>query len=257
MNKNSGRIMQAFWLICFGLFSVQPAWAATNISDTYKYAWSENVGWQNWRATNAQATVETTYLEGYVWSENIGWIKLGSTPSSGSYANSSAANWGVNRNSSTGVLSGYAWSENVGWINFNPTNGGVTTNISTGKFEGYAWGENIGWIHFQNASPEYYVQYCATSPPSPDPPEPPSPCSLSISSFNSSVTGNAGTTTYDVSNAVGYTNVSWTASVQQGGDWFTITSGATGTDAGTITCSFTANPSTAVARVAYIGIVRV
>ena len=49
MNKNSGSIMQwgAVCLICLVLFSVQPAWAATNISDTYKYAWSENVGWQN------------------------------------------------------------------------------------------------------------------------------------------------------------------------------------------------------------------
>jgi hypothetical protein len=88
-----------------------------------------------------------------------------------------------------------------------------------------------------------------------DPPPPPPPCSLSISPYNPSVTGDAGTTTYGVSNAVGYTNVSWTASVWQGGDWFTITSGASGTDAGTITCSFTANPSTAIARTAYIGIV--
>jgi len=87
------------------------------------------------------------------------------------------------------------------------------------------------------------------------PPPPPAPCSLSISPYSPSVTGDAGTTTYNVSNAVGYTNISWTASVWQGGDWFTITSGASGTDSGTITCSFTANPSTAVARVAYIGIV--
>ena len=160
MTENSGRIMQwgVVWLICFCLFSLQPAWAATNISATYKYAWSENVGWQNWRATNAQATVGTTYLVGYVWAENIGWIKLGSTPTSGSYANTTSTNWGVNRTSGTGVLSGYAWSENVGWINFNPTNGGVTIDIGTGKFDGYAWGENIGWIHFQNASPAYYVQ---------------------------------------------------------------------------------------------------
>jgi hypothetical protein len=160
MKEKSGRIMLwgVFWLISFGLFSLQPAWAATNISATYKYAWSENVGWQNWRATNAQATVGTTYLVGYVWAENIGWIKLGSTPTSGSYANDSSTNWGVNRNSSTGALSGYAWSENVGWINFNPTHGGVTIATGTGKFDGYAWGENIGWIHFQNASPIYYVQ---------------------------------------------------------------------------------------------------
>jgi hypothetical protein len=99
-----------------------------------------------------------------------------------------------------------------------------------------------------------YVFGGSTSPNPPPTPEP-APCSLSISTFNPSVTGDAGTTTYGVSNAVGYTNVSWTASVQQGGDWFTITSGASGTDSGTITCAFTANPSTAVARTAYIGIV--
>ena len=146
-----------FQMICLAVLGLQPALAVTNISDTYKYAWSENVGWQNWRSTNAQATVGTTYLVGYVWAENIGWIKLGSTPSGGSYANTTKDNWGVNRNSDTGALSGYAWSENVGWINFDSTNSQVTMDGS-GKFNGYAWGENIGWIHFQNASPaEYYV----------------------------------------------------------------------------------------------------
>jgi hypothetical protein len=97
----------------------------------------------------------------------------------------------------------------------------------------------------------------SSTPPGPPAPEPPyvPPCSLSISPYNPSVTGNAGTTTYDISNAIGYTNVSWTATVWQGGDWFTITSGSTGTDSGTITCAFTANPSTIVARTAYIGIV--
>lgn len=47
--------------------------------------------------------METTYQVGYVWAENIGWIKLGSTPTNGSYANTSSTNWGVNRNSRTGV----------------------------------------------------------------------------------------------------------------------------------------------------------
>ncbi len=146
-------------MICFALLSLQPAWAATNISDTYKYACSENLGWQNWNSTNAQATVGTTFLLGYVWAENIGWIKLGHTPwGGGQYSNDAADNWGVNRNDSTGELSGYAWSENVGWINFDSTNSQVTINTSTGKFDGYAWDENVGWIHFQNASPaEYYV----------------------------------------------------------------------------------------------------
>ncbi|MEA1867152.1 MAG: hypothetical protein U9N19_03485 [Thermodesulfobacteriota bacterium] len=146
------------WLICFGLFNLQPVWAATNISDTNKYAWSENVGWQNWHSTNAQATVGITYLVGYVWAENIGWIKLGHTPwEGGQYGNNTKDNWGVNRNSSDGVLSGYAWSENVGWISFKSTN---STAISgTGNFSGYAWGENVGWIHFANTTPaEYHVE---------------------------------------------------------------------------------------------------
>ena len=143
------------WLICFGLFNLQPVWAATNISDTNKYAWSENVGWQNWLSAHATATVGTTYLVGYVWAENIGWIKLGSAPVGGTYPNTTNTNWGVNR-AGDGKLSGYAWSENVGWINFESTNSTATSG--TGKFSGYAWGENVGWIHFQNSSPSYCVE---------------------------------------------------------------------------------------------------
>ena len=62
-------------MLLFGLSGAQSAIAAEgNISNTYKYAWSENVGWQNWRSANAQATVGTTYLVGYAWGENVGWV---------------------------------------------------------------------------------------------------------------------------------------------------------------------------------------
>ena len=76
-----------------------------------------------------------------------GWVR---TPAAAAhtYANTSAADYGVNRNAGTGVLSGYAWSTTAGWINFAPTNGGVTINAISGDFSGYAWGENIGWINF-------------------------------------------------------------------------------------------------------------
>ncbi|MCF8146194.1 MAG: InlB B-repeat-containing protein [Deltaproteobacteria bacterium] len=157
MKRNKGTIIvrsAIMGLICLLLFGVQIVWAG-NIDATYKYAWGENAGWHNWRSTNAQATVEATYLTGYVWAENIGWIKLG-VDAAGPYDNTDETDWGVNKDGS-GNLSGYAWSENVGWINFNPTNGGVTISTSTNKFDGYAWGERIGWIHFQNDSPEYYV----------------------------------------------------------------------------------------------------
>jgi len=151
-------------LICLLFVSMHPAWAESNISDTYKYAWSETTGWHNWKATNGQATAGSTYLVGYVWAERIGWIKLGSTHEGGTYPNTTSTNWGVNRDVATGALSGYAWSENAGWINFNPTHGGVTISTSTNKFDGYAWGERIGWIHFQNAPPEYYVMQEASAP---------------------------------------------------------------------------------------------
>jgi len=143
-------------LICLGLFSLQPAWAVEgNIDVTYKYAWSENSGWENFRPTHGGVTVNDTYLSGYAWAENIGWVKLGS--GTGPYANTTSANWGVNRDSSTGALSGYAWSENAGWINFNPTHSEVSISTTILKFDGYAWAENVGYIHFQNASPEYFV----------------------------------------------------------------------------------------------------
>ena len=145
------------YLICSGLLGLNSAWASEgNIDSTYKYAWSENAGWLNFRPTNGGVTDYATYLSGYAWAENIGWIKLGS--GTGPYSNSTSTNWGVNHDSSTGNLSGYAWSENVGWVNFDSSNGQVTIDPSAGKFDGYAWAENVGWIHFQNASPEYYVQ---------------------------------------------------------------------------------------------------
>ena len=126
-----------------------------NIDSTYKYAWSENSGSQNFKPTDGGVTVHDTYLSGYAWAENIGWIKLGY--GTGPYENDAADNWGVNRDKGTGALSGYAWSENAGWINFNPTDSEVTIDPSTGKFDGYAWGENVGWIHFKSPDELYGV----------------------------------------------------------------------------------------------------
>jgi hypothetical protein len=146
------------YLICFGLFNLQPASAEGNIDTTYKYAWSENSGWKNFRPTHGGVTINPTYLSGYAWAENIGWVKLGS--GTGPYDNTTSANWGVNHDSATGALSGYAWSENVGWINFNVTGNnpnGVSIDTGTLKFNGYAWAENVGYVHFRNTSPEYFV----------------------------------------------------------------------------------------------------
>ncbi|MCK4790865.1 MAG: hypothetical protein KAV87_44425, partial [Desulfobacteraceae bacterium] len=145
-----------FGLVYMLLSSSHPAVAAEgNISNTEKYAWSENAGWLNFRPADGGVTVHDTYLSGYAWGENLGWIKLGAD-SGGPYTNSDFTNWGVNCNPS-GALSGYAWSENVGWINFNPSHSQVTYDTAIGSFDGYAWGENVGWIHFKGISPAYNV----------------------------------------------------------------------------------------------------
>ena len=45
---------------------------AAGISATEPYAWAENVGWLNFRATDGNVQVYADHLEGYVWAENIG-----------------------------------------------------------------------------------------------------------------------------------------------------------------------------------------
>jgi hypothetical protein len=149
-------------LVLFGLVQVV---LGTNIDPVEKWAWSTNAGWINFAPTCIGClgvTVHADHLEGYVWGENIGWIRLGSDGGGGTpyYANTSASNYGVNRDAS-GNLSGYAWGTNVGWIHFSPTGGGVTVDPSTGSFDGYAWSENVGWIHFKNTNPAYNVALTA------------------------------------------------------------------------------------------------
>jgi Concanavalin A-like lectin/glucanases superfamily/Viral BACON domain len=66
---------------------------------------------------------------------------------------------------------------------------------------------------------------------------------LSVMPTNQAVAKDAGTTTFSVSNT-GTGTMPWTAAVTKGGNWLTITSGASGADAGTVACAFDANTST-------------
>jgi len=79
---------------------------------------------------------------------------------------------------------------------------------------------------------------------------------LSVSPTNQDVTTDAGTTTFSVSNT-GTGTMPWTALVTSGVTWLSITSGASGTNSGTINCDFTTNTSssarTATIRVTAIG----
>jgi hypothetical protein len=94
-----------------------------------KWAWSTSAGWINFApaapngAVMDRAAVYPDHLEGYAWAENTGWIRLGTHTTGGAwtYLNTSATNYGVNRNPTSGALSGYAWSSTVGWIRFDPS----------------------------------------------------------------------------------------------------------------------------------------
>jgi hypothetical protein len=63
---------------------------------------------------------------------------------------------------------------------------------------------------------------------------------LSVSPVSRDVAKNAGTTTFSISNT-GTGTMLWTTAVTSGSSWLSITSGASGTNSGTINCSFTAN----------------
>ncbi len=96
------------------------AFAESNISTTYHYAYGENVGFIDF----ANANVTNSNITGYAYGENIGWINLD----------------GITNNK--GTLTGYAYGENVGFIDFS------LVTIDNGVFTGSAYGENIGWITF-------------------------------------------------------------------------------------------------------------
>ena len=67
---------------------------------------------------------------------------------------------------------------------------------------------------------------------------------LSVTPSNQAVSKDAGTTTFNVSNT-GTGTMPWTAAVTSGGAWLSISSQTlSGTNSGTISCSFTANTST-------------
>ncbi len=68
---------------------------------------------------------------------------------------------------------------------------------------------------------------------------------LTVAPTNRDVGKDAGTTTFSVSNT-GTGDMPWTAEVLLGDTWLSITSGASGTNAGTVTCAFAANTGTTV-----------
>ena len=112
-----------------------------------------------------------------------------------------------------------------------------------------AWGMNFnyGYFDYYNKPSSYYVRAVRGGQSGPF-----APSVISVSPASRDVAKNAGATTFSVSNT-GTGTMPWTAAVTSGGTWLSITSGASGMDAGTITCSLTANTSSSV-RIATIRI---
>ena len=78
---------------------------------------------------------------------------------------------------------------------------------------------------------------------------------ISVSPASRNVAKDTGATTFSVSNT-GAGTMSWTAAVISGDTWLSIISGASGTNSGTINCSFTSNTGTS-ARTATIRVTAV
>jgi hypothetical protein len=118
----------------------------------------------------------------------------------------------------------------------------TTSASSTGD----AWGVHFGDGHgnYGDKSNSLYVRAVRGGQPG-------SLGHLVISPSNQAVTKEAGTTTFSVSNT-GTGTMQWTAEVTSGDSWLLISSGTSGTDTGTINCSFTANTSLSSYRTATI-----
>ncbi len=152
--------------------------AQSNIDETNKHAWGENVGWTNWRDADSAGQgviVGSTFMGGFIWAENVGWISVGDgAPANGvNYANTDGSDTGVNIDSD-GDLHGLAWGENIGWVNFD--GGALATPAQPARIEcpdpptellskltGYAWGENVGWINLDDTT--HFVSVDAATTP--------------------------------------------------------------------------------------------
>jgi hypothetical protein len=122
-------------------------------------AYAANTGWINLTpSAEHRVTAHATFLSGWAWSGNLGWIHFGDgSPANGtSYANDSAADFGVNRDGS-GFLSGYAYSANAGWIQFGSASltGDQKSRYqaATDTLSGYAYSANTGWLFLGEAPP--------------------------------------------------------------------------------------------------------
>jgi hypothetical protein len=143
-----------------GLFAVAllagpgvAARAESTIDPAHPYAYGANVGWIHARGSDAHGAILGRYhASNHLYGANIGWVSLGDgSPANGhTYANTSAADFGVNHDGA-GRLSGCAWGANVGWLVFEQTHGRPCIDLRTGDLSGHVWAANLGWVSLSNA----------------------------------------------------------------------------------------------------------
>ena len=143
--------------------------AQTTIDPVNKYAWGANLGFTNWRPSDADGVViGDNFCAAFIYAANVGWIHLGDgTPANGTaYSNASADDFGVNC-TTTGappgekLLRGFAYGANIGWVSFEPT-GNPRVILATGQLRGFVYSANCGWINLDD--PNVYVQTGVATP---------------------------------------------------------------------------------------------
>lgn len=151
--------------------------AATSIDPTNKFAWGANIGFTNWRPSDADGVnIGNTFCSGFIYAANTGWISVGNgSPTNGiQYSNTSETDFGVNCVAGAvgeKNLRGLAYGANIGWINFEGT-GNPRVILSSGQLRGYVWSANCGWVNLDDAN--VFVQ---TAPATPTPTPTPTPTS--------------------------------------------------------------------------------
>jgi hypothetical protein len=151
------KLAPIFAIMVCGLFARTSSGAST-IDATNNAAWGANVGWTNWRPSNADGVVIGEYVcSGYIYAANVGWINVGSgSPLNHiQYQNNSATDYGLNytldpTQPGVAVLRGFAYGANIGWINFESL-GNARLSLFTGTFSGHAYSANCGWINLNDA----------------------------------------------------------------------------------------------------------
>jgi hypothetical protein len=189
---------------------------------------STGLMWQQASSSTAKTWDQAlAYCEGLNLGSYTDW-RLPTTKELRSLLDYSRYNPAINTTYFPGTVSSFYWSS-------------TTVAYSTLN----AWGVNFyyGWnVYPEKLNGPYYVRTVRGGQAG-------SLDNLVISPASRNVPKDTGTTTFSVSNT-GTGTMPWTAAVTSGA-WLSITSGASGSNSGTITCSFTANTSTS-ARTATI-----